>query len=126
MCDVLILPALSYRVIGCFYEVHRVLRSGLLESSYQQALAIELGASGIPCEREVPVALQYKGHRIQGFRLDLVVEGKIIIECKTAESLHPAHMAQLQNYVRVSRLPLGLLLLFGTKASYQRVTPGST
>lgn len=122
--ECLILPDLSYRVIGCFYEVHRILKSGLLETSYQEALAVELRLCGIACEREVPVALAYKGQRIQGFRLDLVVEDKIIIECKTVDSLHLTHLVQLRNYLRVSGLPLGILLLFGTKATFQRVTAG--
>ncbi len=120
----LVLPELSYRVIGCFYEVHRILRSGLLESSYQEALAIELQLCGIACQREVPVALKYKGQRIHGFKLDLVVEEKIVIECKTTDSLHPSHLVQLRNYLRVSGIPLGMVLLFGTNATFQRVTAG--
>jgi GxxExxY protein len=119
--DDLILPELSYQIIGCFYEVYRVLGRGMLESSYQEALAVELGIAGIACEREVVISLDYKGRRIHGFRLDLLVERRVIIECKTSDSFHPSHLVQLQNYLRVSRLPLGLLLLFGSRAVYKRV-----
>ncbi len=82
----LILPELSYRVIGCLYEVHNTLGAGLLETSYQESLAIELRLRGIACRRETLVELEYKGQRIQGFRLDLVVEDQIVVECKTVDS----------------------------------------
>ncbi len=126
MANDLILPELSYRVIGCLYEVHNTLGPGLLETSYQEAMAIELRLSGISCRREMPVELEYRQQRIQGFRLDLVVEDKIVIECKTVDSFHPSHLVQLRNYLRVSGFPLGLLLLFGTKATFQRVTRSTT
>lgn len=120
MHDDLILPELSYRVVGAFYEVHNVLKTGLLERSYQEALEIELTDRGIRCEREVAVALHYKGRKIHGFRLDLVVEGKIILECKTSETYHTRHDAQLRNYLSISGLPLGMILLFGSSAVHKR------
>lgn len=122
----LILPDLSYSIIGCFYDAYREMGPGLLESAYQKAFAYALEDAGIAHEREAPIVLKYKGRTVGEYRLDLLVERQVIIECKTSDTFSPAHLAQLRNYLRVSGHPLGILLLFGSKPLSKRVTPGAS
>ena len=105
--------ALSGKIIGAAIEVHRVLGPGLLESAYELALAHELGICGIRVERQKPVALRYKEIVLgDGFRLDLLVDGCLVVEIKAVESLLPIHEAQLLTYLRLSGHRLGLLINF--------------
>jgi GxxExxY protein len=106
------LNALSERVIGCAIEVHRALGAGLLERLYEDALVYELGLAGIPVERQVPVALRYKGLDLVGQRLDLVADRRIVVELKAVEALVDVHFAQLLGYLRAGNYPLGLLINF--------------
>lgn len=104
---------LSRQVIGCAIEVHRQLGPGLLESAYEACLCHELGLAGVQWERQVPLPLQYKGIKIdQGYRMDVVVEGRLILEIKTVDKLQPIHEAQLLTYLRLSGRRVGLLLNF--------------
>jgi GxxExxY protein len=105
--------SLTERVIGAAIEVHRALGPGLLESAYQECLCHELHLLGLSFEREVPLPVVYKGVRLDcGYRLDLVVEGRVIVELKTAERLLPIHEAQLLTYLRLAQIHTGLLLNF--------------
>jgi len=105
--------SLTERVIGAAIEVHRALGPGLLESAYQECLCPELHLLGLPFEREVPLPVVYKGVRLDcGYRLDLVVEGRVIVELKTVERLLPIHEAQLLTYLRLAQIHTGLLLNF--------------
>ena len=105
--------ALTERVIGLAIEVHRHVGPGLLESVYEACLCLELTAAGIPHERQVVVPVTYKGHVIPpGFRADIVVDNKIILELKTVTSLLPEHDAQLLTYLRMSQIRVGLLMNF--------------
>ena len=100
-------------VIGAAIEVHRVLGPGLLESTYEQCLAYELGEAGISVRRQVPLPLRYKGFELEcGYRIDLVVNETVILELKTVESLLPIHEAQLLTYMRLSSMKTGLLINF--------------
>jgi GxxExxY protein len=104
---------LTERVIGACIEIHRALGPGLLESAYEECLCYELSQAGIKFERQKPLPVHYKDVKLDcGYRLDLVVEGKIIIELKAVESLLPIHEAQLLTYLKLSGLTLGLLINF--------------
>jgi GxxExxY protein len=105
--------ALSYEVVGAAIEVHRVLGSGLLESVYRQALSRELSLRGIVYESEVALQAGYKGISFDAaYRLDILVERKLVVELKAVETLQPLHFAQLLSYLRLSGCRLGLLINF--------------
>lgn len=108
------LEAIGHAVIGAAMEVHTALGPGLIETVYEAALVHELGLRGIRSERQVPVCVRYKDLEIRGQRLDLLVDGRVIIELKAVESLHPVHTGQLLSYLRCSGLQLGLLINFST------------
>jgi len=104
---------LSTAIIGAAIEVHKVLGPGLLESAYQAALSREFALQGLQFEREVNLPVVYKGLRLDcGYRLDFVVEGKVVVELKSVERIEPIHVAQLMTYMRLSGKKLGLLLNF--------------
>jgi GxxExxY protein len=107
---------LSGDVIGAAIEVHRVLGPGLLESAYELALERELILRGHHVERQKPVSLEYKGMPLgEGFRLDLLVDDRLLLEVKAVEVLLPLHEAQLLTYLRLSAKRFGLLINFNEK-----------
>jgi GxxExxY protein len=104
---------ITEQVIGACIEIHKQIGPGLLESAYEECLCYELSQRGIRFERQKPLPVKYKGVSLDcGYRLDLVVEGEIILELKTVESLLPIHEAQLLTYLKLSELTLGLLINF--------------
>ena len=104
---------LASRVIGCALEVHRILGPGLLESVYEHALAHELTAAGIPFQRQLELPVQYKGDTLNcGFRVDLFVADRLVLELKSVDMLLPIHQAQLLTYLRLMRCRAGLLINF--------------
>jgi GxxExxY protein len=104
---------LSNRVIGLAIEVHKQLGPGLLESSYQQCLAYELSKADINFQMEVSLPIKYKEINIScGYRIDLLIESKIIIELKSVDKLLPIHEAQLLTYMKLSEIGIGLLMNF--------------
>lgn len=104
---------LSHDVLGAALEVHRFLGPGLLESAYEECLAHELAVRGIPFIRQVALPVRYKAVRLDcGYRMDLVVEGQLVVEIKAVERLLPLHEAQLLTYLKLSGLWLGLLMNF--------------
>ena len=104
---------LSRRVIGCAIEVHRNLGPGLLESKYRQCLACELSNAGIQFQMELPVPVRYKDILLDcGYRIDLLVDRRLIFEIKSGEALLPIHQAQILTYMRLANVPLGLLINF--------------
>jgi len=104
---------LTERVIGACIEIHRALGPGLLESAYEECLCYELSQAGMKFERQKPLPVNYKDVKLDcGYRLDLVVEEKVIIELKAVESLLPIHEAQLLTYLKLSGITLGLLINF--------------
>jgi GxxExxY protein len=108
---------LSGRVIGLAIEVHRALGPGLLESAYEACLCHELTQNGIPYSRQVPLPVVYKGIALDcAYRLDLVLDGKLIVEVKTVEKLLPIHTAQLLTYLRLTGIAVGLLMNFNAEA----------
>lgn len=107
------LEPLSREVIGAAIAVHRELGPGLLESAYQTCLAFELKSRGLAIEREVALPVTYRGVRLDcGYRIDLVIERQIIVEIKSVESLQRIHEAQMLTYLRLAKLPVGLLINF--------------
>lgn len=107
---------LSKRVIGCALEVHRHLGPGLLESSYEQCLAHELSCARLPFQRQVELPLHYKTvHLDCGYRIDVLVDGKLIVELKSVEQLLPIHEVQLLTYMKLARVPTGLLINFNVR-----------
>lgn len=105
--------ALATSVVHAAFNVHRTLGPGLLESAYEQCLAIELSLAGIAFEREKVLPLVYRGRTIDtAYRLDLIVGGKLLVELKAIESIAPIHQAQLVTYLKLLELPLGLLINF--------------
>lgn len=104
---------LSSRVIGSAIEVHKTLGPGLLESTYEECLCHELNLQGLAFERQKPLPITYKDRKLDcGYRLDVLVEDKIILELKSCEKIDPIHKAQLLTYLRLSGLQLGLILNF--------------
>lgn len=104
---------LTGRVIGCAIEVHRVLGPGLLESAYEQCLAHELRDSGLEFRLQVPLPVHYKGVKLDcGYRLDVIVEGELVVELKCVEAIQPVHQAQMLTYLRLSGIRTGLLINF--------------
>jgi GxxExxY protein len=104
---------LTEKIIGFAIEVHRQLGPGLLESAYEECLCYELEQNGLIFRRQVPLPVVYKAVRLDcGYRIDFVVEQRVILELKTVERLVPVHDAQLLTYLKLSGLRTGLLLNF--------------
>ena len=104
---------LTDRVIGLAIEVHRGLGPGLLESAYEECLCFELKQNAIPFNRQVALPVIYKAVKLDcGYRMDIVVDEKLVLELKTVERLLPLHDAQLLTYLKLSGLPTGLILNF--------------
>ncbi len=109
----LIEEELTEKIIGAAIEVHRELGPGLLESAYQACLVHELELRGLNVEEQVPLPVTYKGITLDcGYRLDLVVENRVVVELKTVEKLIPVHEAQLLTYLKLSKIKIGLLINF--------------
>ena len=104
---------LSNQVIGAAIEVHKQLGPGLLESAYEVCLAHELAMRGLDFERQKPLPICYKGTPLEsGYRLDFVLEDKLIVELKSVDTLTNVHEAQLLTYMKLSGCKLGLLINF--------------
>lgn len=112
----------TYAIIGAAMEVHRQLGGGFTEKVYQEALECELQLRGIPYQREVRMQVAYKGKTLTSeFIPDFVCYGKVIVELKAVAELEDLHRAQAINYLHVSRMPVALLLNFGsTSLEYER------
>ena len=103
----------SKEIIGAAIEVHRYLGPGLLESAYEECLCRELAICGLTFERQKPLAVSYKGLKLDcGYRLDVVVGGLVILELKAVDQIEPIHEAQLLTYLKLSDLKLGILINF--------------
>ncbi|MCA9105882.1 MAG: GxxExxY protein [Planctomycetales bacterium] len=101
------------RVIGCAIEVHRQLGPGLLESAYEKCLAFELRENGIQFQRQLPMPVEYKETRLEcGYRIDFLIEEKLIVELKSAKQLIGLDEAQLLTYMKLAKVKLGLLMNF--------------
>ena len=112
---------LTHSVIGAFFEVAATLGFGFLEHVYAASLARELHDRGHDVGREVSVPIQYKGEEVARQRLDMIVDGKLIVEIKSTRILHEGSVRQVANYLRATNLELGLLLHFGPRPRFYRV-----
>jgi GxxExxY protein len=102
----------AHRVIGCGITVHRILGPGFKEVIYQRAFALELDSSGLHYESERKILVRYKDWDIPGHRIDLIVEGCVLVELKAIPRLRPIHTRQVVSYLKATHLRLGLLLNF--------------
>jgi GxxExxY protein len=105
---------IATRVINTAFHLHRDLGPGLLESVYEAVFAMLLAEDGLRVTRQQPIPICFGGLSIdEGFRADLVVEDALLVELKSVETIHPVHAKQLLTYLRLMKLPLGLLINFG-------------
>ena len=107
---------LTDAIIGGAIEVHRALGPGLLESTYEMCLCRELSIRGLRFQRQVPIAVEYKGAKLDcGYRVDLVVDETVLVEIKAIDSLLPIHDAQLLSYLKLGGWKIGLLVNFNVE-----------
>jgi GxxExxY protein len=113
MNELMDINKLTWEVIGAAIEVHKTLGPGLLESVYEECLCMELQLCEISYERQKALPVEYKGKMLDcGYRLDLVVENRLIVELKSCEELQPIHEAQLLTYLKLTSTKVGLLINF--------------
>jgi GxxExxY protein len=113
---------LTHQIIGAAIEVHRLLGPGLLESTYQECLCQELAQHGLPFERQKPVPVVYKGVKLDcGYRLDLLVFDRVILELKSVDSLAPIYDSVLLTYLKLSGHRIGLLINFNVQILKDRI-----
>ena len=104
---------IANKVIGCAIDVHKVLGPGLLESAYHECLYYKLQKEGLKLQKEKPMPLVYEGVHLEcGYRIDILVEDKVVIEIKSVEALNSVHMAQTLTYMKLGDYKLGLLINF--------------
>ena len=108
-------PELSYSIMKAVFEVHNHLGPGFTEDIYENALAMELELQGIPFERQKQIQVHYKGRFVGLYRLDMVIDEKIILELKAVSALNEIFRAQLDSYLQATGMQLGILINFGTK-----------
>ena len=106
---------LTQKIIGCAIEVHRQLGAGLLESLYEEALAVEFELQELKFQRQVELPVNYKGKLIGQYRLDLLVEDAVVVEIKSVERHNPIFEAQLLTYMKLTNKKVGLLINFNSK-----------
>jgi GxxExxY protein len=108
---------LSKTILDSCFKIHTTLGPGLLESVYEEVLSYELGQQGISCERQVEIPVLYNSVRLDiGFRADIVIEKKVIVELKSIETIKPVHQKQLLTYLKLSKMKLGLLINFNVES----------
>jgi GxxExxY protein len=116
MVMVAAIDRITETIIGAAMRVHRALGPGLLESAYEACLAYELTEEGLRFEQQKPLPIVYHEVRLDcGYRIDLLVEDRVIVEIKAVEQLMPVHDAQLLSYLRLARCPVGLLINFNVQ-----------
>ena len=103
---------LTYAIRGCVFDVYRHLGAGFLENVYEKALLTELDSKGIMAESQKPVDVHYKGVIIGKYIADIIVEQKVLIEIKAVNAIHPGHKAQILNYLKATKIKVGLLINF--------------
>lgn len=107
---------LSYKIIGAAIELHKNVGPGLLESAYENALAFDLMEMGFEVKQQAPMPFIYKDVKMEvGYRVDLIVNNKVLIEIKSVDGLAPVHFAQTLTYLKLSEIKLGLLINFNSK-----------
>lgn len=117
---------LTGQIIGAFYDVYNELGHGYLELVYRRAVVIALAERGIRTESERAITIRFRGTIVGEYRADLIVDDRVIVECKVAGSLLPAHETQLLNYLKATGIRVGLILNFGPEARFRRMLMSST
>jgi GxxExxY protein len=112
---------ITERIIGAFYSVHSQLGSGFFERVYANGLSVLLRQAGIRVDREVGYEIVFHGEVIGQYRADLIVESKVVVEVKAGRAIDSSHNAQVLNYLKASKLEVGLLLNFGPSAEFKRI-----
>jgi GxxExxY protein len=112
---------LTEKIIRVFFEVYNEIGHGFLESVVEGAMAIGLEEAGLRVERQVPIQVWFRGRQIGHFFADLLVEGLVIVELKSARNIDAAHEAQVLNYLRATTIEVGLLMNFGVKPEFKRL-----
>lgn len=119
---------IAKRMIGLSIDVHKTLGPGLLESAYKECLFYKTNKAGLFIEKEKPIPLVFEEVKLEcGYRIDLLVEGKLVIEIKSVEALHDIHLAQTLTYLKIGNYKLGLLINFNVvllKYGIKRVVNG--
>jgi len=108
------------KIIKAFYDVYNELGFGFLEKVYENSMFIELSALGLKCQRQKPINVYYKNEKVGEYFADIIVEDKIIVELKAAETIAVEHELQLINYLKATGIEVGLLLNFGKKPQIKR------
>lgn len=111
---------LTSQIIGCAFEVHKILGSGFLEKVYENAMIIELREKGLKAEPQNNITVFYKGENVGEYCADIVVEDKVILELKALENITDIHEIQLKNYLKATGLEVGLLINFGKSVEVKR------
>jgi GxxExxY protein len=112
----LLYKELTGKIVDCAISVHKSLGPGLLESAYEECLQYELDQHGLYTLKQMPMPLVYKQKKMDiGYRIDLIVEEKVIIEVKAVDALNPVHLAQLMTYLKLSGCRIGLLINFNVQ-----------
>jgi len=112
---------LTKKIIGIFYEVYNELGHGFLESVYETAFEMALVSSGVPVLRQIEVPVWFRGKKIGDFTADMLVDKRVLLELKAGQALSKAHEAQLLNYLRATRIEVGILFNFGLKPEFKRM-----
>jgi GxxExxY protein len=107
-------------IIKCFYKVYNTLGFGFLEKVYENALYLEMINHGLVCSKQVPITVFYRGNAVGDYYADIIVDNKIILELKAAETLAEEHELQLINYLKATKIEIGLLLNFGKEPQIKR------
>ena len=111
---------LTNRIIKSFYDVYNDLGYGFLEKVYENALFFELQLNQLQCERQRPIQVFYKEHKVGDYYADIIVENLVVVELKAAEAIAEEHECQLINYLKATEMEVGLLLNFGKSAQFKR------
>jgi GxxExxY protein len=107
---------LTGKIVECAVTVHKLLGPGLLESAHEECLLYELNGAGISTIKQIPMPLIYKGKKLElGYRIDLLVDEKVVIEVKAVDVLNPVHTAQVLTYLKLSGCRIGLLINFNVQ-----------
>ncbi len=107
-------PEMSYKIMQIVFEIHNTLGPGFTEDIYEEATICELESQQIPFEKQKPIEVYFKGKMIGLYRLDLIIDGKIILELKAVSALNDVYKSQLRSYLKATGLHLGILINFGS------------
>lgn len=117
----LIYEELTEEIIGCFFRVYNELGYGFLEKVYENSMALTLRKQGFYVRQQAPIKVYFEGEIVGEYFADMMVEDKVILELKTAETISEAHKVQLRNYLKATQIKIGYILNFGPEATFKRM-----